>query len=105
MTTKHEIEIPDLPDGWRAVAYRIPVEDVDYVFIAYRNEVQLCDWETKTYKALIVEKIKPRRIVFEYAGIGKPRIGDYLFDRGNLCMCPDPDNFGSNHQIWRIVEE
>ena len=87
------------------MAYRTPVEGVDYVFIANMNEVRLCGWETKTYKALIVEKIKPRRIVLENAGIGKPRIGDYIYHRGGFSECDNPGNFGSNHQIWRIVEE
>ena len=103
MTTKHEIEIPDLPEGWRPVAYRAARCGIDHVL---RNgQVTIYNWFLGNADMLIVEKIKPRRIVFEYAGIGKPRIGDYLFDRGNLCMCSDPDNFGSDHQIWRVVEE
>ena len=31
MTTKHEIEIPDLPEGWRAVAYRTARRGIDHV--------------------------------------------------------------------------
>lgn len=103
MTTKHEIEIPDLPDGWRAVAYREP--KIGEHYLTEIGDVSISNFNNCGELNLIIEKIKPRRIVFEYTGIGKPRIGDYLFDRGNLCMCSDPDNFGPNHQIWRVVEE
>ena len=93
MTTKHEIEIPDLPEGWRAVAFRIPVGGVDYVFITSMNEVRLCDWETKTHKALIVEKIKPRRIVLEDTQ------GDMPVDEDNT------DWIYHRSKWWRVVEE
>ena len=97
MTTKHEIEIPDLPEGWRAVEARIDPDQYN----KYVGDDGCLYWNAK----IKLEKIKPRRIVLENAGIGKPRIGDYIFCRGDFCMCSDPDNFGSNHQIWRVVEE
>ena len=103
MTTKHEIEIPDLPEGWRAVAYRAARRGIDHVL---RNgQVTVYRGFSDAVDLLIVEKIKPRRIVFEYVGIDKPRIGDYIFHVGGFHMCDDPDNFGSDHQIWRVVEE
>ena len=102
MTTKHEIEIPDLPEGWRVVAYRIPRQEENYLSID--GLVEKCSSPIYVHR-IIVEKIKPRRIVFEYMGIDKPRIGDYIFHVGEFHMCDDPDNFGSDHQIWRVVEE
>lgn len=101
MATKHEIEIPDLPEGWKAVAYRIPEKDENYLSID--GLVEKHDFRIYSPR-IIVEKIKPRRIVLENAGIGKPRIGDYVFHIGGFCMCDDPNNFGSDHQIWRVVE-
>ena len=103
MTTKHEIEIPDLPEGWRAVAFREPRLGEHY--LSDINTVIRSNFNNCGESNLIVEKIKPRRIILEYVGIGKPRIGDYIFHRGEFSECDDPDNFGSNHQIWRIVEE
>ena len=60
MTTerKHLIDIPGLPDGWRAVAYRRPVFG-EYYF--YNDDIQ--QGKTGSGQFLIVEKIKPRRIV------------------------------------------
>ena len=62
---KHEIEIPDLPEGWEPVAYRY----------AHGNEYVLSDGnveqirqsisETST-KRLIVRKKQPRRIVLDF---------------------------------------
>ncbi len=57
---KHEIEIPGLPGGWRAVAYRRPVSG-EYYF--YNDGIQ--QGKTGSGQFLIVEKIKPRRIVLE----------------------------------------
>lgn len=55
------IEIEGLPEGWKAVAYRIPLENKDYILDG--KQVLLCCWPTnKDY--LIVERIKPYRISF-----------------------------------------
>ena len=59
---KHEIEIPDLPEGWEAVAYRVPL-DVDEVLIC--GEITKGKFVNKSYEHLIVRKKQPRRIVLE----------------------------------------
>ena len=56
---KHEIEIPDLPEGWEAVAYRVPVEGEYYLG---SSVVKLCESSFDTVW-LIVRKKQPRRIV------------------------------------------
>lgn len=64
MTTeqKHEIEIPGLPEGWRAVAYRIPNFGEYYV----DSSEKITEYRGgHGFKKLIVERIKPRRIVLE----------------------------------------
>ena len=58
---KQEIEVEGLPQGWKAVAYRRPIGNIEYVFI---------DGEIRQAKptdgvCLIVEKIQPRRVVLE----------------------------------------
>jgi len=102
---KHEIEIPDLPDGWEAVAYRY----------AYGNEYVLSDGdieqirqsiEKTSTKRLIVRKKQPRRIVLEESGeIRKPKAGEYIQNNGNYCLCRKPDRWGNEHEIWKIVED
>ena len=98
MTTeqKHTITIPGLPEGWRAVAYRRPVSG-EYYF--YNDDIQR--GTTGSGQFLIVEKIKPRRIVLEET------------DEENVC---DPDDgwkdqwfddmcLSCQEKIWRVVEE
>jgi len=105
MMTKHEIEIPDLPDGWRPVAYR-NANTGEFV-IGSGGVEQVRGSITKTItRYLIVEKIKPRRIVVEDTGeVRQPKEGEYVFNNGNLCLCRKPERWGYEHQIWRIVEE
>ena len=55
------IEIEGLPEGWKAVAYRVPKGNIEFVFI--ENVVRKAKPQDK--KCLIVEKIQPRRIVLE----------------------------------------
>ena len=55
---KHEIEIPDLPEGWEAVAYRIPKVGECY-FGSSGIKLALIDFENLW---LIVRKKQPRRI-------------------------------------------
>jgi len=84
---KHEIEIPDLPDGWEAVAYRVPKGNIEFVFI--ENVVREAKPQDK--KCLIVEKIQPRRIVLEETDIDNYEI-----------MCRK--NQGTT-TYWKIVED
>ena len=58
---KHEIEIPDLPEGWDAVAYRTP--DAGEYYLG-SSGVKLCESSFDTVW-LIVRKKQPRRIVLE----------------------------------------
>ena len=60
---KHEIEIPDLPEGWEAVAYRVP-EEGEYYFSRHGFEQATDEWPDRP-AAIIVRKKQPRRIVLE----------------------------------------
>ena len=55
------IEIEGLPEGWKAVAYRVPKGNIEFVFI--ENVIRKAKPQDK--KCLIIEKIQPRRIVLE----------------------------------------
>ena len=57
---KHEIEIPDLPEGWEAVAYRVPVEN-EY-FLSIDNEISHANDNSHWCPWLIIRKKQPRRI-------------------------------------------
>ena len=60
MTTQ-TIDVTGLPEGWKAVAYRVPKGNIEFVLI--ENVVREAKPQDK--KCLIVEKIQPRRIVLE----------------------------------------
>ena len=63
MTTerKHLIDIPGLPEGCRAVAYRIG--EIDECCLDPRTGEILKLFLTTDVRVIVVEKIKPRRIV------------------------------------------
>jgi len=84
---KHEIEIPDLPEGWEAVAYRVPVEGEYYLG---SSGVKLCESSFDTVW-LIVRKKQPRRIVLEETDIDNYEIV-YRKNQGTSTY-------------WKIVED
>jgi hypothetical protein len=97
------IEIEGLPEGWKAVAYRVPKGNIEFVFI--ENVVREAKPQDK--KCLIVEKIQPHRIVLEETDeFRQPRYGEY-FRRG---MVDSPIEVCLKMEycavkIWRIKEE
>ena len=81
---KHEIEIPDFPEGWEPVAYRNPQKGEEYIHLrqiwkAHFNE---------GYPYIIVSKKQPRRIVLEEVEAGHGKV-DLFHDR----------------RYWKIVED
>lgn len=101
---KHEIEIPDLPEGWEAVAYRVPIRMVDYILLT-SGVIAMCSWD-RDGKYLIVREKQPRQIVLESTGeTRKPKAGEYIQNNGNYCFCRKPDRWGNEHEIWKIVED
>ena len=95
MTTKHEIEIPDLPEGWRAVAYRTARRGIDHVL---RNgQVTVYRGFSDAVDLLIVEKIKPHSIKLEETE--EDSIGNQeIYISGTLISI-------KTSKIWRVVEE
>jgi hypothetical protein len=101
---KHEIEIPGLPEGWKPIAYR-PVRPGERVWHMGVVEVSLCGSRASH---LVVEKIKPKRIVLEDTGeFRRPAAGDYVLSSGgSFSKCNVPHAWGDTKcEIWREVKE
>ena len=86
---KHEIEIPDFPEGWEAVAYRVP-EEGEYYFIRHGLEQAVDEWPDRP-AAIIVRKKQPRRIVLEETDIANAEVAFH-----------DDDGVW---KYWKIVED
>ena len=99
----HQISIPGLPDGWRAVAYREPINNVDMILDA--GEVILCSFFPEGQEYLIVEKIQPRRKVLEYTGeVRQPSPGEFFMLDGKLRQKTNQVPLVCEVEIWREVE-
>ena len=103
--TKQTIEVDGLPEGWKVVAYRVPLENKDYILDG--DQVLLCCWPPHK-NSLIIEKIQPRRIVLEDTGEERSiSYGDwYEDDEGNVHKYLNK-SFGSRrtYKTWREVKE
>ena len=82
---KHEIEIPDLPEGWEAVAYRKPKAGEYYLTSDWITVEALHDYKLSH---LILRRKQPRRIVLEEVEAGYGKV-DLFHDR----------------RYWKIVED
>lgn len=101
---KHEIEIEGLPEGWRAVAWRRLKNGDHYL----NDKGEIVRNEALIIFALIVEKIKPRRIVLEETDeVRCPTYGEY-FRKGlvdsKIELCTS-HNYEYAVRIWTVVEE
>lgn len=94
--TEQTIDVTGLPEGWKAVAYRVPKGNIEFVFI--ENVVRKAKPQDK--KCLIVEKIKPRRIVLEETEEDTDPLLYQPIKIGGLCVLMLMHN-----KIWRVVEE
>jgi len=107
MTTKHEIEVPGLPEGWKPVAYR----RVSYgdTYLVSSGEIHRYWGETETLAAfMVIEKIKPRRIVFEetneYFKLGQS--GHYFHEQSRTFgFTSSALAVHLGYKIWREVKE
>ena len=92
---KHEIEIPDLPDGWEPVAYRIPKAGECY-FGSQGVKLALKDFENLW---LVVRKKQPRRIVLEEIGECTDNSHNHTIYVKGITI-----DIYSN-KLWKIVED
>ena len=84
---KHEIEIPDLPEGWEPVAYRYGYKGET----GFDKELFTIDMEKSDYPLIIVRKKQPLRIVLEESDIDNY---DIVYRK----------NVGTT-TYWKIVED
>lgn len=100
MTTKHEIEIPDLPEGWQAVAFREPRLGEHY--LSDINTVIRSNFNNCGESNLIVEKIKPRRTILEETSEHNTVDGNMNYTvqsfKNDIWLYNQP-------KIWRVVKE
>lgn len=95
--TKQTIEIEGLPEGWRAVAFRVPKEG-EYAIVS--GEAQLCHTYHCIFPRLVVQKTKTRRIVLEETDRDRDHMKDEMITIDDkTCV----EVYGD--KIWRIVEE
>lgn len=102
MTTKHDIEIEGLPEGWRAVAYRPPAKG-EFFFCHEHTYIQIASFDFSKFDLrLIVQKIKPCRLVLEETDQDniRYRSGHYA----NQCIAPGI-YVADQPKIWREVKE
>lgn len=102
-TTKFEIEIPGLPEGWKPVAYRPMKEGEDYFCF---GAIQQAKFDSSA-PALIVERIKPKRIVLECTGeVRRIKEREYARYNGMFIPCMNPDHdLEYEYEIWHEVKE
>lgn len=104
MNEKYEIEIPGLPEGWKPIAYR-PVKEGEHRFDYYGAVSKAASDSGASY--LVVEKIKPKRIILEATGeVRRPEAGEYVRTKeGTFCLRKNPGGWVGEYEIWREVKE
>ena len=97
------IEIEGLPEGWKAVAYRVPTNGET----CWHQSFGIYTVTVPLTQCFIVEKIKPRRIVLEETNEER-RIcyGEwYESQEGKLMRWPYGGKTDGKHRVWREVKE
>ena len=95
---KHEIDIPDLPEGWEPVAYRYAHSNEYVLSDGNIEQIRQSIIETST-KRLIVRKKQTRRIVLEETGETNHSFWDNSIHFDDIII-----NIDSKKQ-WKIVED
>jgi len=99
------IEVEGLPEGWKAVGYRVGRAGVEHT-LDDSMKPMLCH-ECMTYPVLIVEKIQPRRIVLEETQETRElQEGDfYESQAGYIHQWAWGHVSESKYKVWREVKE
>ena len=98
------IEIPEVPEGWKPVAFRLPLEGEDYITID--GELVRHAVGRKSGPRLIVKKIQPRRIILEDAGEAIPEYGNFVLEKnGAFFRWPSPDRGAYARHIFKVIED
>jgi len=100
--TQQTIEVEGLPEGWKAVAFRIAYNE----YVIDCGQVVFATY-TKSPR-LIVEKIQPRRKVLEKTGEERSvSYGDWYEDENGNVIPYLNKSFGTRrtYKIWKEVKE
>lgn len=99
---KQTIDIPGLPEGWRAVAYRLPKKG-ERCWLPGFTKIMESGMNYNDVHWFIVEKIQPRRIVLEETDEDNGR------DTTNQYYAQHFDTIGvvlpNKSKIWRQVKD
>ena len=101
--TEQTIDVTGLPEGWKAVAYRVPTNGET----CWHQNFGIYTATVSLTQCFIVEKIKPRRIVLEETNEER-RIcyGEwYESQEGKLMRWPYGGKTDGKHRVWREVKE
>lgn len=92
----------ELPEGWKAVAYRVPKDGERYFY-----DGKIYSDRAQTSEYLIVEKIQPSRIVLEETQETRElQEGEfYESDAGYIHQWAWKHESESKYKIWREVKE
>jgi len=74
------IEIPEVPEGWKPVAFRPRLPGEPYIKYDGSTVIENDNSPSNGNLKLIVKKIQPRRIVLEDTGVGHPESGDFVLE-------------------------
>jgi hypothetical protein len=92
---KYEIEIPDLPEGWEAVAHRLPKTNEHTL----SDDNQVVTTKGIRFPVLIVRKKQPRRIVLEETDKTADPEWNHIIYVKDITIDIYSD------KLWRIVDE
>lgn len=100
------IEIPEVPEGWKPVAFRPHLPGESYIAFDGSVVMEHDNTPSNGNPRLIVEKIQPRRIVLEEAGRDYPRQGDFVLDENGAFFRWVSHNRGAcARRIFKVIED
>jgi hypothetical protein len=100
--TKQTIEVEGLPEGWKAVAFRLPVTGEFYVSVG-GEVITAC--RCSEQPRLIVEKIQPRRIVLEETTELNEKYQSGFYATRLIAFKDGSINLYDMKYLWREVKE
>jgi len=96
------IKVEGLPEGWKAVAYRVPTNGET----CWHQNFGIYTATVSLTQCFIVEKIQPRRIVLESTADSRKAVfGDWIYNDGFIEQWRSQKESQATYRIWREVKE
>lgn len=100
------IEIPEVPEGWKPVAFRPRLPGEPYVASDGSSVIENDHSPANAHPRLIVKKIQSRRIVLEDVGEAIPEYGDFVLEKSGAFYLWGTANQGSyKRQVFKVIED